>query len=78
MQNQYETKGHSAAAPGLRGHSVGELYPYTVIAIGHGPEQRLTWSAMDTRTGKNGREFATYAEAARDAVGLLIRNLINQ
>lgn len=78
MQNQYETKGHSTAAPGLRGHSVGELYPYTVIAIGHGPEQRLTWSAMDTRTGKNGREFQTYRQAEQDAVGLLIRNLINQ
>lgn len=76
--NQYETKGHSTAAPGLRGHSVGELYPYTVIAIGHGPEQRLTWTAMDTRTGKNGREFPTYRQAEQDAVGLLIRNLINQ
>lgn len=76
--NAYETKGHSAIAPGLRGHSVGELYPYTIIAIGHGPEQRLTWAAMDTRTGLNGREFRTYQEAERDAVGLLIRNLINQ
>lgn len=78
MQNQYETKGHAVTAPGLRGHSVGELYPYTIIAVGHGPEQRLTWSAMDTRTGRNGREFRTYQDAERDAVGLLIRNLINQ
>lgn len=76
--NQYETKGHRADAPGLRGHSVGELYPYTIIAIGHGPDQRLTWSAMDTRTGRNGREFPTYRQAEQDAVGLLIRNLINQ
>jgi hypothetical protein len=76
--NAYETKGHAAAAPGLRGHSVGELYPYTVIAIGHGPAQRLTWAAMDSRTGRHGREFRTYQEAAQDAVGLLVRNLINQ
>lgn len=78
MENAYETKGHSAVAPGLRGHSVGDLYPYTIIAIGYGPEQRLTWAAMDTRTGRHGREFHSYREAEQDAVGLLIRNLINQ
>lgn len=76
MQNQYETKGHSTAAPGLRGHSVGELYPYTVIGIGR--PDAIRWAAMDTRTGKNGREFPTYRQAEQDAVGLLIRNLINQ
>lgn len=74
--NAYETKGHSTAAPGLRGHSVGELYPYTVIGIGR--PDAIRWAAMDTRTGEHGRTFASYREAELDAVGLLVRNLINQ
>jgi hypothetical protein len=69
--NTYETKGHAAAHPSSRDHSIGELYPYTIIAIGHGPEQWLTWAAMDTRTGAHGNEFHSYAEAEQDAVGLL-------
>ncbi len=77
MSTQYETRGHRANAPGLRGHSCGSLYPYTVIAIGHGPE-RKTWTAMDCRTGRTGREFLSYQEAELDVVGLKVRNLINE
>ena len=74
---QFETRGHRADAPGLRGHSCGEFYPYTVIGIGHGPEV-VKWAAMDCRTGNTGREFRTYQEAELDVVGLKIRNLVNE
>lgn len=77
MSTAYQTKGHRADAPGLRGHSCGDLYPYTVIAIGHGPVSK-SWCAMDCRTGRTGREFRTYREAELDIVGLKVRNLINE
>lgn len=76
-KSAYETRGHRADAPGLRGHSCGEMYPYTVIAIGHGPYV-LKWAAMDCRTGQVGREFRSYQEAQLDIVGLKVRNLINE
>lgn len=75
---QFQTKGHRADAPGLRGHSCGEMYPYTVIAIGRGPQQTLSWAAMDCRTGNTGREFRSYQEAVLDIAGLKVRNLINE
>lgn len=77
MSTAYQTKGHRADAPGLRGHSCGDMYPYTVIAIGHGPVQKK-WAAMDCRTGNVGREFLTYREAEMDIASLKIRNLINE
>lgn len=77
MSTAYQTKGHRADAPGLRGHSCGDLYPYTVIAIGHGPVSK-SWCAMDCRTGRTGREFRSYQEALLDIVGLKVRNLINE
>lgn len=75
---QFQTRGHRADAPGLRGHSCGTLYPYTVIGIGKGPQQTLAWTAMDCRTGNSGREFRSYREAELDIVGLKVRNLINE
>lgn len=77
MSTQYETRGHRADAPGLRGHSCGSLYPYTVIGIGHGPEV-VKYAAMDCRTWATGREFNSAQEAELDAVGLKLRNLINE
>lgn len=77
MSTQFQTKGHRADAPGLRGHSCGEFYPYTVIGVGHGPGI-VKWAAMDCRTGRTGREFADYSDAVRDIAGLKIRNLINE
>lgn len=32
-----QTKGHSAANPGLRGHSCGEFYPLLIVGIGGHP-----------------------------------------
>lgn len=74
---QFETRGHRADAPGLRGHSCGDLYPYTVIGIGQGPHI-VKYAAMDCRTGHTGREFRSYQEAMLDVVGLKLRNLINE
>ena len=70
----YATRGHAATAPGLRGHSVGETYPYTVVAIGAYPVQ---YAAMDLRTGNTGHLRGSYAAAAIDVTALRVRNLIN-
>lgn len=70
----YATKGHAAKAPGLRGHSIGAMYPYTVIALGVSP---VRYAAMDLRTGRTGQDRPTYAAAELDVYGLRIRNLIN-
>ena len=70
----YATRGHAATAPGLRGHSIGDLYPYTVVAIGAYPVQ---FAAMDLRTGRTGHLRGSYAAAAIDVAGLRVRNLIN-
>lgn len=70
----YATKGHAAKAPGLRGHSIGDMYPYTVVAIGAYPVQ---YAAMDLRTGRTGYPRGSYAAAAIDLTALRVRNLIN-
>lgn len=70
----YVTKGHAASAPGLRGHSIGSLYPYTVVAIGAYPTQ---YAVMDLRTSCIGHVRSTYAAAELDLHSLRIRNLIN-
>lgn len=44
-----ETKGHSAAQGGLRGHSIGEAYPYTVYA--RGTPNRVVWGVLNCLTG---------------------------
>lgn len=48
-----QTSGHSARQGGLRGHSVGQLYPSSVIAIGH-PHQ---WAAYNNLTGVLGTRW---------------------
>lgn len=75
MSLAYETKGHRASQPGLRGHSVGQLFPFTVIARGHGDV--LLWHAMDMRTGNEGRPCRTYNEAVIDIASIKLRNLMH-
>ena len=66
-----QTKGHSAAHPGLRGHSCGGNYPLTVIMQGH------KWVAFDCRTGNMGEPRLTYKEAEIDLYSIRVRNLIH-
>ena len=39
-----QTRGHTADGSGLRGHSVGDFYPYIVYATG--PIDNLRWCVM--------------------------------
>lgn len=71
MQTANITKGHSAAHPGLRGHSCGDNYPLTVIAQG------TRWAAFDCRTGNTGVLRLTYQEAEIDLYSLRLRNLMH-
>ncbi len=41
-----QTRGHTADGGGLRGHSVGDFYPYIVYATG--PADDLHWHVMDS------------------------------
>ena len=43
-----QTKGHRASAPGLRGHSCGDLYPLTIVGTNFG----RSWYAQNAITGK--------------------------
>lgn len=38
-----QTKGHTADGSGLRGHSVGDIYPFIVIGIGEPVEWTVMW-----------------------------------
>jgi len=59
------TKGHCATSGGLRGHSVGTSYPFSVVG-GIDGEQRL-WTVVNYETGE---EFATfYTHPGFDACG---------
>lgn len=74
MSNNYT--GHGAKTGGLQQHSIGDLYPYTVMAVGHGPT-KLMYCAFDCRSGSTGRERHTYAEAERDIHTARIRNMMH-
>lgn len=67
--------GHGSNTGGLQRHSIGSLYPYTVIA--KGDPAHPDWCAMDLRTGKEGRLYRTYKEAEIDVGTLLVRNLMH-
>lgn len=69
------TRGHSAAHPGLRGHSCGEHYPLHVQAVGSGPTQYLQWQVVNLRTGRTGHPRRSYQEALIDLVSIRIRDL---
>lgn len=57
MQLETATSGHSAVAGGLRGHSLGDTYPETVIGKGDG------FALLNLLTGEEGPTRATYDEA---------------
>lgn len=44
-----QTKGHSAANPGLRGHSCGEFYPFLIVGVGGHPH--TVWQVKGAITG---------------------------
>ena len=46
-----QTKGHLADHGGLRGHSVGEVYPWRIVGYGDG-----SWAVVDV----TGQKFARY------------------
>lgn len=73
--NAMKYTGHGAKTGGLQGHSVGDLYPYTVIGVSK--SGALYWSVMDTRTGAEGFRRRSYQEAVLDIFGLRLRNLMN-
>lgn len=51
------TKGHSAAQGGLRGHSIGDTFPDTVIGVGDG------FAKYNLLTGETGPVRPTYDAA---------------
>ena len=55
--NSLTTKGHSAAQGGLRGHSMGDSYPETVIGLGDG------FAKYNLLTGETGPVRPTYDAA---------------
>lgn len=68
------TRGHSAAAPGLRAHSIGDTYPLTVIAVGVSPTQ---YQVFDCRTGNVGERRPSYQAALIDLYAIRVRDLVN-
>jgi hypothetical protein len=71
MTTASETRGHSAANPGLRGHSCGDNYPLLVMRVGN------TFRVMNCRTGAESNSFRTYNEAASCLTGIRIRNMLH-
>lgn len=55
------TKGHSASNGGLRGHSIGDVFPYIVVA--QGPFDALEWNVR----GPNGLNVAEGYATAKQA-----------
>lgn len=76
MQTNTNYTGHGDNTGGLQRHSVGEMYPYTVIHYGslQGP---LEYAAYDLRTGNEGKRRLTYKEAEIDVYSLKIRNMMH-
>lgn len=65
-----QTTGHSAAQPGLRGHSVGSTYPWAIVAVQsvHAGDYVCTqWYAQNLLSGARMNLRGTAADAARDA-----------
>jgi hypothetical protein len=60
MKQENEYKGHQKNSGGLQGHSLGALYPITVIGVG----TRGEYQYLDCRNGNTGPRCATYQEAA--------------
>lgn len=75
--SQAQYLGHGAGTGGLQRHSIGDEYPYTVVAVMHHADAPVRWLAMDTRTGNVSREFATHKEASIEIASLKIRNMMH-
>ena len=54
--------GHHAQHRGLQAHSVGEMYPYTIMGTSDG-YGKTEYAWMNCNTGEQGAWFRTYAEA---------------
>jgi hypothetical protein len=57
-----DTKGHCASQGGLRGHSRGREYPWSVVGGGNGK-----WTCVDLLTGETRGTAGTYTSAERHA-----------
>jgi len=57
-----KTEGHVGSTGGLRGHSVGGMYPWGIVGYGND-----TWAATNMVTGAVRPRVATAAQALRDA-----------
>jgi hypothetical protein len=60
-----ETKGHAATNGGLRGHSIGDTYPFNVIW--QGGYETGCWCVFDCR---NSNVFYTESGTCKDACDL--------
>lgn len=49
LQHQARTQGHAATEGGLRGHSVGDTWPYRVVGVGSGWEVHRNGSPQRIR-----------------------------
>lgn len=64
MNAANDTRGHSAANPGLRGHSCGDNYPLTISGSPSG------WRVFNCKTGVESRPFCSYQDAAKEMAWL--------
>jgi hypothetical protein len=62
------TSGHRANAPGLRGHSCGSLYPYTIVARNFGKE----WGVLHSTKGGCTWGFSSQRRAEQAAFIALV------
>lgn len=71
--------GHGANTGGLQQHSLGDLYPYTIIAKGDCSRGKaaLSWHALDCRSGSEGPARRSYREAELDVHSAKIRNCMH-
>ncbi len=67
------TKGHSAGQGGLRGHSIGKTYPWSVVGRGAGL-QAVEWAVQNLLTGAwyHTREGDTpiFTDDADESIGM--------
>lgn len=70
-----QTKGHSAANPGLRGHSCGDTYPLMVVPFG--TADYLRYRVENLKTGSRGEIRHTYHEAWIDLIQRRIYTMAN-
>lgn len=75
MRTDTQYTGHGDNTGGLQRHSVGPLYPYTIIQ--KGCPDALQHVAFDLRTGKEGTPRRTYKEAELDVHSLKLRNMMH-